>query len=637
MTLLFTVSFIWANNTYSQVTIGANQEPQNFSILELISNNESGGLRLPQLDNAQRNDMVATAEFQNEKIGKARGLTIFNLSTCCIETWNGSRWIEQCADCNEIDGPTITSSSLVCLEGNSITFTASPDGYYKWQISSDNGVTWTDVDGMDPVNVIPFPIGGNYLVRSSIIGCNKKFSNTLPVQVYQQGQIPVLGNTLTLKTLNNVIYSYQYIKMATVHNGTAFSYQWYMKFAGYDYHGNSLLNGPAKDEVTDIIVGANQSTYTFDPHSNQKYTDPGTYYFYCKAFGFNSTSAPTTLVDSIFIRVEDLYDASRGSISSPTLITKEKWEADYVTAISTGQEGPMYFIPTNSSLPNLRVAHANLGSIATRDAGELGNLYQWLRNEDGHERRQYNGLYSNWGDLNDTIGFVSLTYPGPITINSVCISLPHFPEFACSPGYGQFIKHASNWVGTTINLTTKWGDVLDPCESEFPLACNTTDLCAKRNALWRIPTGMGETSDFAKLTTGQSIQLWGVPPGNLPSCYVYTIPAMNTTIYRYGYGENKDYGSLTVVSKYPFSSENKHYVAIFPASGVRKGASGHLENVGEEGQYWSSEHYDSSGPGVNYPGADHAYGFYFQNNHLATGHNHSIKSDGLCVRCVKEQ
>jgi hypothetical protein len=53
-------------NTFSQVTIGKNQAPQSYSVLELVSqykSGEYGGFRLPQLTIAQRNALgVASAK-----------------------------------------------------------------------------------------------------------------------------------------------------------------------------------------------------------------------------------------------------------------------------------------------------------------------------------------------------------------------------------------------------------------------------------------------------------------------------------------------------------------------------------------------------------------------------------------------
>ena len=74
------------------VTIGALEDPQVFSVLELISNGNSG-LRLPQLTTAQRDAMTTSSQFIAAKNTTAKGLLIFNSSTNCVEVWNGSTWI----------------------------------------------------------------------------------------------------------------------------------------------------------------------------------------------------------------------------------------------------------------------------------------------------------------------------------------------------------------------------------------------------------------------------------------------------------------------------------------------------------------------------------------------------------------
>jgi len=79
----------------AQVTIGDNKPPESFSVLELISN-EKRGLRMAQMTTLQRNTMQATAEFQSEITGLARGLTIYNTDYDCMEYWNGAKWISTC-------------------------------------------------------------------------------------------------------------------------------------------------------------------------------------------------------------------------------------------------------------------------------------------------------------------------------------------------------------------------------------------------------------------------------------------------------------------------------------------------------------------------------------------------------------
>ena len=74
------------------VTIGSIEDPQVFSILELISNG-SKGLRLPQLTTAQRDAMTTSTQFIAAKNTTAMGLLIFNTTTRCMELWNGSVWV----------------------------------------------------------------------------------------------------------------------------------------------------------------------------------------------------------------------------------------------------------------------------------------------------------------------------------------------------------------------------------------------------------------------------------------------------------------------------------------------------------------------------------------------------------------
>jgi uncharacterized protein (TIGR02145 family) len=52
--------------------------------------------------------MQETDDFQNEKNDNAMGLQIYNTTTRCVETWNGSGWIQSCGE----DGPRPTIGKL---------------------------------------------------------------------------------------------------------------------------------------------------------------------------------------------------------------------------------------------------------------------------------------------------------------------------------------------------------------------------------------------------------------------------------------------------------------------------------------------------------------------------------------------
>ncbi|MDR1373019.1 MAG: fibrobacter succinogenes major paralogous domain-containing protein [Dysgonamonadaceae bacterium] len=96
--LLTMTAFIMlsASCASAQVTIGELKDPESFSILELVSTDR--GLRLPQMSNANKNDVFGTDNATLIAAGDdALGLQIFNTTTLCVETWNGTEWILACA------------------------------------------------------------------------------------------------------------------------------------------------------------------------------------------------------------------------------------------------------------------------------------------------------------------------------------------------------------------------------------------------------------------------------------------------------------------------------------------------------------------------------------------------------------
>jgi hypothetical protein len=138
----------------AQVTIGKDKSPEPFSVLELVSN--SRGLRLPQMTTAQRQALVFTGH-ENE----AMGLQIFNTTTKCVETWNGTAWIAVCGPIviipnNKGGDPWATTKwigafwkdsqrgeRIIASKGNAgdtwIAEIAEPNGTGAWLTLDDNG------------------------------------------------------------------------------------------------------------------------------------------------------------------------------------------------------------------------------------------------------------------------------------------------------------------------------------------------------------------------------------------------------------------------------------------------------------------------------------------------------------------
>jgi len=96
----------------SQVTIGDNSEqPQPFSMLELATSLNQGGLRMPQLTTVQRKALNAGLTGDNA----AKGLVVYDTDLNCLEFWNGTTWISMCDDilsAVDIDPATIYSLPL---------------------------------------------------------------------------------------------------------------------------------------------------------------------------------------------------------------------------------------------------------------------------------------------------------------------------------------------------------------------------------------------------------------------------------------------------------------------------------------------------------------------------------------------
>jgi hypothetical protein len=111
----------------AQVTIGGKKNPSPFSILELVSGSESNngnrGLRLPQLTTAQRNSISGTYGAQ----AAMQGLQIFNTNTQCVETWNGSEWIQQCYNNTPVTPVTVGKVGLCLIRSGAgdLTYTYS--------------------------------------------------------------------------------------------------------------------------------------------------------------------------------------------------------------------------------------------------------------------------------------------------------------------------------------------------------------------------------------------------------------------------------------------------------------------------------------------------------------------------------
>ncbi|MDR1562689.1 MAG: hypothetical protein LBS54_06360 [Dysgonamonadaceae bacterium] len=153
----------------AQVTIGATTDPHSFSILELVSDG-TRGLRLPQMMTTER-DLLQLGNLTGDIAAKAQGLQIFNTDTKCVETWNGSKWIESCA----LPEEQILLTININVDGG--TYRIPTSGYvgstfyhaYDWNVSVDGGaaVRKTRDASTEDHNGIPItiPKAGTHQIR----------------------------------------------------------------------------------------------------------------------------------------------------------------------------------------------------------------------------------------------------------------------------------------------------------------------------------------------------------------------------------------------------------------------------------------------------------------------------------------
>jgi hypothetical protein len=169
----------------AQVTIGSTDNPHSFSILELVSGGERG-MRLPQMTFCEQDELTAILKgllTQAEK-NAAQGLQIFNTDTECIETWNGSKWIQKCSP----EGPrpkeeilftirTTTDGEIYYIPtsgvvGLGIGYFGDPHTY-DWNVSVDGGAavraksTVGSHDGIE----LTIPKAGKHQIRITPYDC----------------------------------------------------------------------------------------------------------------------------------------------------------------------------------------------------------------------------------------------------------------------------------------------------------------------------------------------------------------------------------------------------------------------------------------------------------------------------------
>jgi hypothetical protein len=308
ITLIMVLSVITLAGS-AQVTIGEDAPPKEFSVLELISNKKMG-LRMPLLTTAERNDMTNSAEFQTYKGTLAKGLTIFNTTTDCLEFWNGTKWISKCTgaadpSCNLPDF-ILSSSSVtpaVADQGDEAIYTASISNYgpalsYKWTITNatvDEGGSQTD----NYVKVT-YSTSGNVSVSVEVDNNCGVASHTQNVTVTACAA-PTAGSVspsteTAVSATTNTNFTLGAVSVSYTSGSPATKYQWYRNTTK-STTGATLLTGKTANSLT-----TQEST-------------AGTYYYYCE---MTNAECTTSSVQTGFYIVTACAAPVAGSVSPST-------------------------------------------------------------------------------------------------------------------------------------------------------------------------------------------------------------------------------------------------------------------------------------------------------------------------------
>jgi len=158
----------------SQVTIGSQNAPQTFSVLELIS--KEGGLRLPQLTSDERDNLKLDALTDSIIIEAAKGLVIYNTDTDCLEFWNGTKWVSLCR----------SVAQILIVDPTALVFDVTGEPAQKVTVLTNVSSGWTIASKPDWINIIPTGTGTSFSVTATA-----NTSDTI-----QLGYITVSADTL---------------------------------------------------------------------------------------------------------------------------------------------------------------------------------------------------------------------------------------------------------------------------------------------------------------------------------------------------------------------------------------------------------------------------------------------------------
>ncbi|MDR2233085.1 MAG: hypothetical protein LBE56_08180, partial [Tannerella sp.] len=394
-----------------------------------------------------------------------------------------------------------------------------------------------------------------------------------------------------ITTYTNVMYDFQHQTIEAYVTGaeTATAYQWQVSSDG----GLTFSNLTGTDATNDNFFTVPQ----YMIHSYAPTVDSLSFRLMRTHPG---GPVPSPTMHIYFIRVTDGTGTPVGNYYGfdPGI--------GYYLTLFKGEDG-------NMPGTTIKVPLLNLGQSEGDDAGDLGDLYQWGRIPDGHEKIVW---------VKDA---ASNNAFGPGTSATVVKGNPTYVDgqipSSSSTHYGRFILPNASppWDWSDIATShNRWGD-----GSNYATRVSDTPL-----VLWSFPKNNPCPPGWK---VPSKWQWWDIYAGN--GSNLITAPTAypgSDNVWRFRYGANNAVGGAIVAN--PRSGEELY----LPNAGRRSSADGTINPSRIAGSYWSSVYADNvdAEPSDTYSFAEY---FVFDNIQVYAGNIALNKLVGAPVRCIEDK